>query len=80
MHENSISNEIMHNIGDKITWGGLIVMIGIFGIGVTTMEYKKFKKMLIQNGTFCSMLIIIILVLIKLKKALKIKKIKSLKI
>jgi hypothetical protein len=40
-------------------------------VGATHMNPRRFKKMLIQNATFCCMLFAVVALLIKVKKVIR---------
>jgi hypothetical protein len=68
VHEQTVSKQLMENIDKKLSWSSLLFMGLVIGLGVKSMNAKKMKKMMIQNGCFTGMILLIVVALIKYKK------------
>lgn len=49
-------------------WSLAIGLIGITLAGAHHMRFSKFKKMMMQNATFCCLLLSVLAVAVKLRK------------
>lgn len=58
----------------KLGWPTAAGLAFITVVGATHMHPRRFKKMLMQNVTFCCMLLSALALLVKLRKAIKHKK------
>ena len=58
----------MDRVDERVNWSTLSLLTLFVGVGIRTMNPKRAKKMLIQNGCFAGVLIVILIGLIKISR------------
>jgi hypothetical protein len=65
---------VIHILDSRLGWPSAFLMLGIALIGAKQMNHKRFKKMIVQNVTFCCLFFSFVAMIIKLKKYYQLKK------
>lgn len=57
----------MERIDQKVDWKMLLMLMVLLGYGIKNMDYRKVKKIFIQNGCVIGVMMVVVVGLIKLK-------------
>lgn len=68
IHEHTISKEILLNLNEKIRWIHIIPLTGLLAAAIMKTKGKKFGKLLLYNGSFIGILLLVSLIAIKYQK------------
>ena len=68
VHTETTEKRVLHFLDGKLGWPVTGALVVATLAGATNMHHKRFRKMLIQNATFCCMLLAVLALVIKLRK------------
>ena len=74
MHEETVEKRLVHFLDSKLGWPAAFFLLIMTVIGASHMRQKKFQKMIIQNATFCCMILSLLAILVKVKRISRAKK------
>ena len=63
-----MEKRLVHFLDSKMGWSLAVGLMGITLAGAYHMKFAKFRKMMMQNATFCCLLLSILSIAVKLRK------------
>lgn len=71
VHEDTLKKRIIDRVDEKVNWTTLSLMTLFVAVGIRMMNPRRARKMLIQNGCFAGLLMVILIGLIKISRKSK---------
>ena len=67
-HEETIEHKVVHFLDSKFGWPIAIVLMSFTVLGTYQMKPSKLRKMMLQNATFCCLILSLLTFLIKIRR------------
>lgn len=68
VHEETWEQRLVHLLDSKMGWPFAVLLLGVTLGGAYQMHPRRFRKMMVQNLTFCCLVLSIMAIVIKLRR------------
>ena len=68
MHEETWEQRVVHFLDSRFGWPSALLLIGVTLMGAYKMHPGRFKKMMVQNATFCGLVLSTMAVVVKMRR------------
>ena len=67
-HEATLEVRLVHFLDSRMGWVSAVTLLGLTLAGGHQMRFRRFRQMMIQNATFCCLVLSVLAIAVKIRR------------